>query len=520
MKAKLRGYKVRTCGPMTWIEPPIEKSAVSIRERVVASLVNAMKDIYMKNVLTFEVHGKPEEYGSDIEGDIVRETMRLIRYNNGQHLNFKVMTNDITMYCVLEPLDGSSVIINAIAYGSDMVIAHSFVGSNEPYYHLSDSSGPVAFSKDQDKLNAFINQSISKSTILPGDDFPFTDTSDEFINYLRAVIKYLRKHYNDESCMLVSRPFHTPMEMYTIQELYRNDKRSHGVPIPSIVEWTFKGNIEDNDGFTSLKKGSITPSLHTDENPLVDLGERSFNSIIRYVKKNGYMFQDTYEGIKKNVDMTRCISGGRYGSQFIYPLKVNGETINSQLVFALHNDNGCLMLDIPYGGVYYILTILFDNMHQFNLYNNIITVNLSGTVLNHAILPTNADQCDAMIPLEFRQIEDVIALIYRICALFITIYERPKRTRVVQERRRVQKGEGTEGEEKDYVIRRIMKSETEAKKYISTMSAQYKDREYTMMSWDRVGHTRQLKNGRIVYVSACHCYRRLPLSDKKIHLQL
>ena len=43
------------------------------------------------------------------------------------------------------------------------------------------------------------------------------------------------------------------------------------------------------------------------------------------MKKNGYMFQDTYEGIKKNVDMTRCISGGRYGSQFIYPLKVNGE---------------------------------------------------------------------------------------------------------------------------------------------------------------------------------------------------
>lgn len=530
MKAKSRDYKKRLYGALMWVEPPISKFYVNLRERMVKQIDRCIRNLYMKNIITIELSNDVNRYTSDYEGDIVRESLRILRYNDGKQFSFKVLTNDIIMYCTLESLDGAMdsvssprVAITTIAYGPDMMVARTFFGYDSPNYALTNVSGPVVLSKNSKDSEDFINETMEGSFIFSksfGDEFPIIDTDAKFIEYLRLVIKSMRRCFNDESKQLSHEPSHSPMEMYTIKELYKSDLRPCRVPLPGIFEWSWKGSIQENDSYDIIQKGKITPSLHTDENPLVDLSERSFNSIIKYVKKNGYMFPEDYDGLKKNVNMVKCISGSRYGSSFIYPLQINGDTVNSQLTFAVHNNNGCLMLDIPCGDVYFILTVLFDNMDEFNLYSNIITIELSGTVMNYDLLPCNADQGNRMVPMEFRDLENIVRLIHRICALFITIFERPRRTRVICERRPRTVSEGTLSDEKDYVIRRIMKSSSEAKTYITRMSGQYKDRDYTMEQWYRVGHTRQLKDGRIVYVSECECHRRLPLSDKKIHLQL
>lgn len=531
MKTKSRSYKRRLSGPLMWVQPPISKGALTLREKMVNQIKEFMMSTYMKNIITIPVSDSDlDAYPENMEDDIIREALRILRYNENKQFSFKSSTNDISMYCIIEPYDRSSdnigpkpkCIIMAITYGPDMVISHTYLAYDKPFYSLSDVSGPVILAQDVKKANDFIGRNINTSNILPGDPFPVADTDDNFLIYLRVAIKTMRKYFNDESQFLPHRPSHTSMEMYAIKELYKVKYGKTGIPLSSIIEWTFKGSIKDNPGYDVIKKGRITPSLHTDENPLVALSERSFNSIIKYVKKNGYMFHDEYEGLKKNINMADVVSGSRYGSSFIYPVFANGEKINSQLVFSLHNDNGCLMIDIPCGEVYFILTVLFDNLREFNLYNNIITVDISAIVLNPEKLPCDADEGDILVPKEFRTLPSVMELIYRICGLFITIYERPTRTRVICERRRRFPSDGHihENDEKDYVVRHIMKSASSARKYVKEMTGMYPDREYTMMSWDRAGHERHLASGGVTWVSGCKCHRRLPLSNKKIHLNL
>lgn len=533
MKSRIKGSKRRTYGPLVWIEPPISKEFVNVREKTVRQIAVDMKKFYMKNIPTIVIDNGAGLIASDNDqADIVREALRIIRYNGGSGFFFKVISSDINMYCTISPMFDKGVgapriSIGTFAYGDNMTVARVFFGYDNDLISLSNISGPVVIGMNQEDINGFINSEMNssicpRSTNFLSDYYPTYGSDESFIKYLRAVIKTVRKCFDEKSAVWSYRPSHSPMEMYTIKELYKSNPKSNGIPVSSVVEWTFKGSISDNPGYDVIKNGRVVPSLHTDENPLVALTDRSFNSVIRYSKKNGYMFPDEYEGLKKNINMSTIVSGSRYGSSFIYPITVNGETINSQLVFALHENNGCLMLDIPCEGVYFILTVLFDDLGKFNLYNNIITIDLSATVLDYNQLPSSADEGDMMIPHEFKNVEDVLSLIYKICALFIMIYERPARTRIIRERRRRLPSDGPihKGDDKDYVIRHIMKTASEAKEYIRQMTGEHPEREYTMKNWPRAGHERHLSSGKVTWVDGCECHRRLPLSDKKIHLNL
>ena len=107
MKAKSRDYKKRLYGALMWVEPPISKFYVNLRERMVKQIDRCIRNLYMKNIITIELSNDVNRYTSDYEGDIVRESLRILRYNDGKQFSFKVLTNDIIMYCTLESLDGA-----------------------------------------------------------------------------------------------------------------------------------------------------------------------------------------------------------------------------------------------------------------------------------------------------------------------------------------------------------------------------------------------------------------------------
>ena len=74
----------------------------------------------------------------------------------------------------------------------------------------------------------------------------------------------------------------------------------------------------------------------------------------------------------------------------------------------------------------------------------------------------------------------------------------------------------------DFVIRRIIKTHSMARKYIKEKSSieSNKSVKYTLEEWGRRAHIRKLKDGREIYIKASQCHRHKPLSDIEIHLKL
>lgn len=518
-------FVIASIGPWSYLRHKKTSNMTYVRESSVEQLTKFVAGSYMKNVITIdcpELSNKTQPLlfnaGESVK-DIIRESKRILRYTGDKNFTFKATAGPISMYCEINSIENEDTLGIMLTLHNEldmMTISHVLYSAGSEDSELMDISGPVVMSENRKRADVLLRTYLLN---MPSVSDGTMTMSVDILSNLQCAIKGMRKKIDTPKENPANRASHNKMEMFAIKQCCQFiTKDTHMIGIPSVIEWSFKGSVNSLSEFDEMADGYIAAGKHTDTNPLVDLSTREFKYITNYVAKKSYMTDDPS---CVNVDMVKAISNSRYGASFMYPIMVNGEEVVSQLVFILNDDKGKLFLQIPGKDIVFFVYALFDDMREFNMISNIVTINISAGITNFNILPDSADKMDELIPVEYRTLEDVWKLIYKICAMFITIYERPERTRVVREVTKPKhRGDGKLTNEKDYVIRRILKTRTEAKEYVTRMSGQCADREYTMESWNRVGHTRQLKSGKIVYVHECECKRRLPLSDKEIHLKL
>jgi hypothetical protein len=107
---------------------------------------------------------------------------------------------------------------------------------------------------------------------------------------------------------------------------------------------------------------------------------------------------------------------------------------------------------------------------------------------------------------------------------------RPDRNRVIRETTRVESTHKNSGKknkhqkkESNVIIRRILKDTKSAKAYIAErISEGSPNREYTIESWDRVGHWRRKPHSEEkIWIEPTECHRHKELTtDKEIHIKL
>ncbi|MCM1215426.1 MAG: hypothetical protein NC548_13015 [Lachnospiraceae bacterium] len=525
-------FRVASRGPWLYLKHKSQSPSLDARNMTIDNLTKFAVEMYLKKIVTIYTAKLDIDQRPDVKEticSILRESKRIFKYTGTDEYSFKMVNSSISMYCTISKLSGNSGDLNQSDMGiivmihdnDQMITTGHMVFCNSTTNSMVDVSGPAVMSTNRKTADAML-----KSYLLgmpPESDGMFS-MSVQNINLIYHGLKTLRKQLNNPDLLDSSRANHTPMEMFTIISAKKSIDNDDALCVPSIREYSFKQSFTSSEILRKISNGFPSSGKHTDSNPLIDLSAKEFKYIFNYVKRHNYLRSPDCDGTRINVNMTKLISASRYGSSFIYPVSIGGQDIKSQLLFNIgeSDDEGNLMMDISMGNISFIVTAVFDDMTNFNLYDNVVTINITAIIDDMSMAPTSADEMDKYIPEELSDLEPLYTMIYEICAMFIVIGERPERTRIVREtiRKPCDPAEKKDHEELDYVIRRILKTKADAKSYVEKMGSEYKDREYTMESWPRAGHTRQLKSGKIIYIRECECHRRLPLSDKEIHLKL
>ena len=107
------------------------------------------------------------------------------------------------------------------------------------------------------------------------------------------------------------------------------------------------------------------------------------------------------------------------------------------------------------------------------------------------------------------------------------MHDRPNRTKcIVAESLKSEKSASTNSskvsshKEKEFLIRRILKTTSDAKDFIKNKTGTRGPIEYSIESWPRKAHWRTYKSGKKTWISKTECVRHKELTKKQIHIKL
>lgn len=255
--------------------------------------------------------------------------------------------------------------------------------------------------------------------------------------------------------------------------------------------------------------------------PLIQVSEKEMKFVRNYANKNAYV-----DGV---VDLRKYMVEPRYGKTLRFNLSkndVSGEVIIS---YELDEFNDCITFHIcqyAYNKFSYAIVAYFKGIKKFNI-NKSHLANAEflfiHTQHNVHAMPSNISNIHNDIVLSIYKPKEILDLINDFINLSIAIHDRPERTKIVKcvdKKYYIKKERNEKVEEKDYIIARILKTKTEAREYVEKMSGTRAECEYSVEEWDRIGHYRTLKSGKVIWVRETTCKRHLPLSEKEIHIKL
>lgn len=253
--------------------------------------------------------------------------------------------------------------------------------------------------------------------------------------------------------------------------------------------------------------------------PLIQLSDREMKFVRNYTKENII----EKEG---SIDLTKYLSDPRYGNIVRYEIP-NGDTNVTVMIsynLNIEDDKIEFFLSQKVNDKFiFISESYFTGIHRFDINDSHLVSASYLYIPKETDRPSSIEEISASVPLFNFSPKKVLDLIDDIIRIFISIQDRPERTKMVKcvnKKYYEKKEKNIPVEEEDYIIWRILKTKTEANAYVKQMKGTRADAEYVMEEWERRGYFRTLKSGKQVWVSATVCKRHLPLTEKEIRIKL
>lgn len=339
-------------------------------------------------------------------------------------------------------------------------------------------------------------------------DYYISYTGDGLINILYRSLKYIADHIT-EFQNNIEYPVIYKAESFVIRKLLDENIIDKGIIFPVGIYQTNDWMDNDvSDNLSTIYKNIVEPDLVY---PLLDLTE---NDLI-YIRKY----------IKKIINSNRYINLTDY-IQFPYG-KIYRFNISNECSMVIVIDDSAVKQDMiriimSYEiskNISYVAWVDFCDLEYFNMQN--VSINIGVTFTGHNIqLPFSMNNIITLIPNELKDSDFIITLAFDILGLNILMYDKPDKYRVIEQYGKCNKDD-LSSKSKDVIVKRILKSDKEAKKYIKSLrqSGQYSNHEYVMETWHRKGYYMNTKRGK-VWVEPTICHRHLPLSTKEIHIKM
>jgi hypothetical protein len=276
------------------------------------------------------------------------------------------------------------------------------------------------------------------------------------------------------------------------QQLNRN---SHGFPLDIIKE------IKD---------------VVNEEIPIVDLYTKEWEVIEKYGNK-----------ILRNntIDLNEIIENQRYGNILKFPYQSINGVIDYLIVKPFMMENNRIIIMMKYD---------IDENHQGFISYDLLSTNSFRLddikIIRNDVQQTNYNKLSKSvqdikdsIPSNFLDEETLIELIKKLLYLYIIIHDRPERMRIVRETITRNNKNSHTSHHSDIIIKRILKTAAGAKQHVQERSGSeiFKDYQYTIESWGRVGHYRS-RNGKSFWVreTICKRHKEIKSNNNPIHIKL
>lgn len=254
--------------------------------------------------------------------------------------------------------------------------------------------------------------------------------------------------------------------------------------------------------------------------PILDISKREMKFILNYCSKNGYAISDDMEPF--NLEQIFIGSKVNYLQLSLTDEDANDTLYHADVDSINHNCRIYFMQVLD--GYRAQISIDLENIDKYNLVDNFISVSKIIIIDDLSKIPYKEEDLAAVSPMYGFTSPEIFLLLDRIINILVVMRDRPQRTKIVKctEKKRISNsGKHSSHAEKEFVIRRILKSTPDAKAYIQKMSSSGERHvEYTMEEWERRAHTRTLKSGKVIYIGETTCHRHKELSTKEIHIKL
>lgn len=403
-----------------------------------------------------------------------------------------------------------------------MTVSMFALDPNDPKYHKPVINGnmatPVYIGKERD-IETYINSSMGYT-----DSFNQKSTVVNIMTIYRALsilcehTNYMEKHHT-EYPEYMNRPSYTGFEMKILNRVFNlyDDPRHRSL---DILTYGKKENITSGRHYDT----EINPSV-----PKVDFSQKELEF------SRNYLLKTSIVGGEKKVDFVDILENPRWGDQLILPARnIIPDQITPVLCtykyFKKENEVDFNLAVIDEYGLTG-MTFSFGNVNKFDLKDSFNAMRLYYLPNPDEVfqLPSDYEGYKGLVPEKLNDIDFMLSIIADVISIYVIINERPDRSKMIRETRRVEKpaAKGKKGKaakpEVEYVVRRILKPVKEAKEYIAKMSTEgERNVEYTMESWTRKEHKRRKPGTKDEYITiqATTCHRHKELSGKEVHLKL
>lgn len=360
----------------------------------------------------------------------------------------------------------------------------------------------------------------------------------ELVNAMMSIL--CRKHI--ESSAVDENGFVTPPMTYVSYSKYAVEHFTTNAYLKAKL--LTKINPDDADKklinsrkYTFMSKYDMYPPYPSDQiaqaESLIEDFNKSTTPIIMFTKReNQYVekFMNSYIGEHPTIDMHMLMSHMRYGS--VFKVK-NSELFNDKTVLVScrydESSTEIYILDkLPeniFAGVCFKIAKgkEFVIGHDITSYYEFIA-NIDSN------LPSSVNDliAQSIINDGYQHLYD--CMVY-IIGLLIVIHERPHRSKMIRNvkytNETVIDDKGNKQViEKPYVISRILRPAKEADDLlknspdVANERCHRRESNYVVAEWERIGHWRTLKSGKVVWIPGTVCHRRKMNTEKPIYVKL
>lgn len=321
-------------------------------------------------------------------------------------------------------------------------------------------------------------------------------------------------------------------------EEFKNAPGLYGTNLIGVHNPNYDDLMQDSLYMVDIPKFLSIPPI-VNRIPKIAFSEREIVRTMKYNERIGMSING-----HNPINLTMILEHVRYGSWFRFATpfvdKDDGELYLHWDIYPKYNWIRFYLIRYNNNGSSAYALVDFRDTDVFLGPNNLANINVDVIWGNISNMSSNFfDAINKFVPHVMHDTTDLTFMLMELINIFIMMYERPTRTKVLRvltpksevvEEQKVRRyrrtyEDSTDPEETDYVITRILKSTTEAKKMIeeSTKSTGgRREARYVIESWERVGYWRRVAGtDRMVYIPATTCKRHLPLAeDKEIHIKL